>query len=302
MARTTEEKAKRARDGAEDAVYKPVRGAKKPVRTDAMKSESPPKPAVKKTAKKEKNPADKPAERRTPRKYEPLPKEDTPQQRRQKREKEHVAAIAKDRRRALSRAGDARVTLIALLTAAFEILGLLLCTFRAEGAVDAQAMKICLLVAPLGLLTTLALPQLLSIDSLVMALTNFLCGVGIVVLYTVSPARGAKQAVFYAAGLAVMLIMSELVFHMRHFRGLTMLGMVLGIIALVLPLAFGEWNNGAKKLGGSSVRRFVSAQRDRQALRRAGAGIFLQRTQNGMADDARAALCGGVSGFADAPA
>ncbi len=43
-----------------------------------------------------------------------------------------------------------------------------------------------------------------------------------------------------------MLIMSELVFHMRHFRGLTMLGMVLGIIALVLPLAFGEWNNGAK--------------------------------------------------------
>lgn len=29
MARTTEEKAKRARDGAEDAVYKPVRGSKK---------------------------------------------------------------------------------------------------------------------------------------------------------------------------------------------------------------------------------------------------------------------------------
>ena len=87
MARTTEKKAKRVRDGAEDAVYKPVRGTKKPIRTDAMKSESPPKPAVKKTAKKEKNPADKPAERRTPRKYEPLPKEDTPQQRRQKREK-----------------------------------------------------------------------------------------------------------------------------------------------------------------------------------------------------------------------
>lgn len=246
MARTTEEKAKRARDGAEDAVYKPVRGAKKPVRIESETPERRTKPAAKRTAKKETAPADKPAERRTPRKYEPLPKEDTPQQRRQKREKEHVAAIAKDRRRALSRAGDAKVTLIALLTAVFEILGLLLCTFRAEGAVDAQAMKICLLVAPLGLLTTLALPRLLPIDSLVMALTNFLCGVGIVVLYTISPARGAKQAVFYAAGLAVMLIMSELVFHMRHFRGLTMLGMVLGIIALVLPLAFGEWNNGAK--------------------------------------------------------
>ena len=47
-------------------------------------------------------------------------------------------------------------------------------------------------------------------------------------------------------GLAVMLVMSEIVFHVRHFRALTLLGMVLGIGALILPLAFGEWNNGAK--------------------------------------------------------
>ena len=108
MMRTTDEKAKRARDGAEDAVYKPVRGAKKPVRIESETPERGTKPAAKRTAKKETAPADKPAERRTPRKYEPLPKEDTPQQRRQKREKEHVAAIAKDRRRALSgrRKGD----------------------------------------------------------------------------------------------------------------------------------------------------------------------------------------------------
>ena len=51
---------------------------------------------------------------------------------------------------------------------------------------------------------------------------------------------------FYALGLAVMLVMSEIVFHVHHFRGLTLLGMVLGIGALVLPLAFGQWNNGAK--------------------------------------------------------
>ncbi|MFR3405439.1 MAG: FtsW/RodA/SpoVE family cell cycle protein [Christensenellales bacterium] len=109
-----------------------------------------------------------------------------------------------------------------------------------------QAVMLCAAVAPLGLLTTLALPRFLPMDSLVMALTNFLCGVGVVVLYTVSPARGARQAVFYALGLAVMLVMSEIVFHVHHFRGLTLLGMVLGIGALVLPLAFGEWNNGAK--------------------------------------------------------
>lgn len=165
---------------------------------------------------------------------------------REKREKARVAAVARDRRRAVSRAGDAGVTLIALLTLVFEVLGLLLCAVKTESAPDMQAVMLCAAVAPLGLLTTLALPRFLPMDSLVMALTNFLCGVGVVVLYTVSPARGARQAVFYALGLAVMLVMSEIVFHVHHFRGLTLLGMVLGIGALVLPLAFGQWNNGAK--------------------------------------------------------
>ena len=165
---------------------------------------------------------------------------------REKKEKARAAAVARDRRRAVSRAGDGCVTLIALLTAVFEVLGLLLCAAKAEGAWDTQAVKLCMVMAPLGLLTTLALPRLLPMDSLVMALTNFLCGVGVVVLYTVSPERGARQAMFYAMGLAAMLVMSEIVFHVRHFRGLTLLGMALGIGALILPLAFGEWKQRAK--------------------------------------------------------
>lgn len=171
------------------------------------------------------------------------------------------------------------MTLIALLTLVFEVLGLLLCAVKTEGAPDMQAVMLCAAVAPLGLLTTLALPRFLPMDSLVMALTNFLCGVGVVVLYTVSPARGARQAVFYALGLAVMLVMSEIVFHVHHFRGLTLLGMVLGIGALILPLAFGEWNNGREKLGAGAAARLVSAQRNRKAFGRAGAGVlFSART------------------------
>ncbi len=207
----------------ETAVYKPVKPKKSAVKAEAPKEE-------KKT------------ERRAPKRYEP----EQQLSGREKREKARVAAVARDRRRAVSRAGDAGVTLIALLTLVFEVLGLLLCAVKMEGAPDMQAVMLCAAVAPLGLLTTLALPRFLPMDSLVMALTNFLCGVGVVVLYTVSPARGARQAVFYALGLAVMLVMSEIVFHVHHFRGLTLLGMVLGIGALVLPLAFGEWNNGAK--------------------------------------------------------
>ena len=52
MARTTEEKAKRARDGAEDAVYKPVRGAKKPVRIESETPERRNKACRKKNCKK----------------------------------------------------------------------------------------------------------------------------------------------------------------------------------------------------------------------------------------------------------
>ena len=218
----------------ETAVYKPARKLK------AVVKEEPEKPVrlkPERTKTGRLKPEEEKPERKAPKRYEPESAD---------RAKKERARVAKDRRRALSRAGDAGVTLIALLTAVFEVLGLLLCAVKTEGTLDVQAVKLCAMMASLGMLTTLVLPRFLPMDSLVMALTNFLCGVGVVVLYTVSPARGARQAVFYALGLAVMLVMSEIVFHVHHFRGLTLLGMVLGIGALVLPLAFGQWNNGAK--------------------------------------------------------
>ena len=226
-------------------VYKPAKKAKTVVKEEPEdKKPVRLKPARTKTGrlKPEAEKEEKKPDKKPPRRYEPEQKLTG----REKREKARAAAVARDRRRAVSRAGDGCVAMIALLTAVFEVLGLLLCAAKAEGAWDTQAVRLCMVMAPLGLLTTLALPRLLPMDSLVMALTNFLCGVGVVVLYTVSPERGARQAMFYAMGLAAMLVMSEIVFHVRHFRGLTLLGMALGIGALILPLAFGEWNNGAK--------------------------------------------------------
>ena len=166
--------------------------------------------------------------------------------RREQREQHKQALISRDRRRAVSRNAGADVTLIALLTALFETLGLLLAALSTEGAIDTQAVTLIAVMVPLGLLSTLALPRLLPMDTLIMALTNFLCGVSVVILFTVSPERGVRQAAFYAAGLLVMAVMSLIVSHMKHFKGLTLLSMVLGILALLLPLAFGEWNNGAK--------------------------------------------------------
>ncbi len=163
-----------------------------------------------------------------------------------RRERRRADAAMHDRRRAVSRGVDTKVVLIALLTAAFVAGGLLLAAVRGEGGFDLQALSLIALMVPLGLLTSLALPRVLPIDPLIMALTNFLCGVGVVVLYTVSPSRGVKQASYYALGLAAMLVVSLLVSHKRRFKGLTLLAMVLGVAALILPLAFGEWSGGAK--------------------------------------------------------
>ncbi|MGN0775352.1 MAG: FtsW/RodA/SpoVE family cell cycle protein [Candidatus Ventricola sp.] len=163
-----------------------------------------------------------------------------------RRERLRRDAAMRDRRRAVSRGVDTKVVLIALLTAAFVAGGLLLAAVSSEAEIDMQALALIALMVPLGLLTSLALPRVLPIDPLIMALTNFLCGVGVVVLYTVTPARGVKQASYYVLGLAAMIVISVLVSRKKRFKGLTLLAMVLGVGALILPLAFGEWSGGAK--------------------------------------------------------
>ena len=173
-------------------VYKPAKKAKTVVKEEPEdKKPVRLKPARTKTGrlKPEAEKEEKKPDKKPPRRYEPEQKLTG----REKKEKARAAAIARDRRRAVSRAGDGCVTMIALLTAVFEVLGLLLCAAKAEGAWDTQAVRLCMVMAPLGLLTTLALPRLLPMDSLVMALTNFLCGVGVVVIYTVSTRWGWRR-------------------------------------------------------------------------------------------------------------
>ncbi len=165
---------------------------------------------------------------------------------REKREREKRDAVYRDRRQAVCRGADHRTTLIVLLTVLFEAMGLLLGAVRTPGVMDMQALTVLAVMASLAVLTALALPRVLPIDPLIMALTNFLCGVGVVVLYTVSPDRGVKQMSYYALGVAAMVVVSVLVSRMRRIKGLTIASMVLGIIGLCLPLAFGQWAGGAK--------------------------------------------------------
>ena len=165
--------------------------------------------------------------------------------RKERREKEKAQIAAYERKRAMSKGGGFSVFLMTVLTVAFDVLGLMLCAVRGD-VLDPQAFMLLMVMAPLAMLTTLVLPRFAPVEPLLMALTNFLCGVSVVILYTVAPERGVKQAVFYVAGLVLMLLMSGVVSRLKKWRGLTGLSMVLGVGALILPLVFGQWNYGAK--------------------------------------------------------
>jgi len=261
--RTYTARPKQASDGAVSAKYKktkPEKTEKKPAAQKAAeKKPAEKKPTACKTA------ANKPTEktteekkvsaRQTPVRRAVMADEKTARRARSEKRREpartrrdraRAEAAMRDRRRAVSRGIDMSVTVIALLTALFLVGGLMLCAVRTPGAVDLRALKLLAAMTPLTLLTALVLPRFLPIEPLMMALTNFLCSVGVVILYTVSPERGVRQTNFYIMGLAAMLVISLIVSKMRRFRGLTWLAMLAGIGALVMPLVFGEWNNGAK--------------------------------------------------------
>ena len=138
------------------------------------------------------------------------------------------------------------VLAIALLTAVFEASGFALALLRPASAVSADAAALCVLAVAAGLVTTLVLPRFLPVEPLVMALTNFLCGTGLVLLLTVSPERGERQMVYYFAGLVLMLAMSLAVTRIHRLGMLSALAALAGVLLLALPLLFGEWVNGAK--------------------------------------------------------
>ena len=141
---------------------------------------------------------------------------------------------------------DLPVVVIAILTAVFEALGLLLAAAHTRETVGMDSLAMIWVIVPLGLVSSLLLPRIMHMDALIMALTNFLCGVGIVTLCTVSPLRGNRQILFYAVSLGVMVLVTLLVTRIQRYHLLTLSLMVAGLAILVLPLIFGQWNNGAK--------------------------------------------------------
>ncbi len=112
--------------------------------------------------------------------------------------------------------------------------------------INAEALILAAAMPALCWFSTILLPKVFPIDRLLMALTNFLSGVGIIILYSMLPERGLRQAQFYAIGLGVMLICILAIRWIRDWRFLCWLMIPAGIGLLLMPVLFGNVTNGAK--------------------------------------------------------
>lgn len=89
------------------------------------------------------------------------------------------------------------------------------------------------------------MPHLFPTDKLLLSLTNFLCALGVLVLYATSPSLAYKQAMYYGAGLAAMVLCIWLVRLVRSWRIPVLLLMPAALALLLLPLLIGRETNGA---------------------------------------------------------
>lgn len=93
---------------------------------------------------------------------------------------------------------------------------------------------------------TMVLPKLFPADQLMLSLVNFLCALGVLVLYRMNPQQGLSQAVNYGVGAVAMLFCIVLVRVIRYWRPVITV-VALGSLALMaLPVLFGTERNGAK--------------------------------------------------------
>ena len=121
---------------------------------------------------------------------------------------------------------------------AFALLGL--------RKIDYLAFSLALFVPLAFYAVTAVLPKILSADSVLLCLVNFLCALGILALYRLNPERGMGQALNYAVGLMGMVGCLLLVRFWQHLKWTVPLIGLAALVFMALPLLFGTVKNGAK--------------------------------------------------------
>ncbi len=120
-----------------------------------------------------------------------------------------------------------------------------------------QGLALAAAVPLLNVITTGLLPRLFPSDKLMLSLTNFLCALGILVLYCTEPRYAYAQAGYYFVGLIAMVICIYIVRLVRSFHLLVWPMMAASLALLALPLLIGRETGGAKNwfyVGSISVQ------------------------------------------------
>ena len=120
-----------------------------------------------------------------------------------------------------------------------------------------QGLLLAVAVPVMISLTTDWLPRLFPCDKLLLSLTNFLCALGVLVLYDTNPTYAYHQAMYYGVGLGAMVVCIYLVRLIRRWDVLVWLMLPLSLALLALPLGIGQETYGAKNwfyIGGMSVQ------------------------------------------------
>lgn len=126
---------------------------------------------------------------------------------------------------------------------------------RTEGLVLAAVVPLLIFVS------TMWLPRFFPADKLLLGIANFLCALGVLVLYSTDigagTTRGMQQAMYYGVGILAMLVCILLVRYVRRWDWLIKLVMLGAAGLMVLPLAIGTEQNGATNwivVGGMSLQ------------------------------------------------
>ena len=135
----------------------------------------------------------------------------------------------------------------------------LLLAFRGE--IRWQGFALAVIVPALIYIATMWLPRFFPADKLLLSIANFLCALGVLVLYSTDldagTSRGLQQAMYYGVGIIAMLFCILLVRYVRQWKFFIKVVMVLAALLIALPLAIGTEQNGATnwiRVGGTSLQ------------------------------------------------
>ena len=125
----------------------------------------------------------------------------------------------------------------------FYFLAFLLLAARSQ---DRLGYILSVAVPGIIFLGTNLLPHLFPADRLLLSLTNFLCAMGVLLLYDTNPVYARQQVISYGIGLIAMIFCIYLVQMIHSGRGWILLLIFLSLLLLALPLLAGPTVNGAR--------------------------------------------------------